>query len=140
VEPDALERPLRAGRDRPGRRIALVSVLAGIVLGVLTGASIRATSSADAPPAVSTDTAVSTQPGQAAGDGPVEAGSDTPCSSSPEMCGAGAGSTTGACDDPAMCGDIAPAPGSEPVDAGSGPCQGQLCGEIGPGLDDGTGP
>jgi hypothetical protein len=39
-----------------------------------------------------------------------------------------------------MCGEIAPAGDAEEIDAGSAPCQGQLCGEIGPGSEDGARP
>lgn len=71
------------------------------------------------------------------GDGPAPPTDLDPCQAQPEMCGAGVG-TGGACDDPAMCGAIAPAPGEQEIDAADGPCEGELCGEIGPGFDDGT--
>ena len=72
---------------------------------------------------------------------PVEATSDDPCAAAPEMCSDTTEQLPGGCDDPGMCGEITPGAATTEIDAsgGDGPCEGELCGDIGPGIDDGTG-
>ena len=110
----------------------------------LVGITTRATGGPDAPSEAPTDAPTDARvadPSDRAGsEDPETTAPDDPCSSSPEMCGDGAGETQGPCADPAMCGEIAPAGDAEEIDAGSAPCQGQLCGEIGPGSEDGARP
>jgi hypothetical protein len=62
------------------------------------------------------------------------------CHEAPQMCGDDAGGVDNPCDEAGMCGDVSPGDDAREVDAGSDPCTGELCGEVGPGTEDSTGP
>jgi hypothetical protein len=62
------------------------------------------------------------------------------CDEAPQMCGDDAGGADNPCDEADMCGDVAPGDDAREIDAGSDPCSGELCGEIGPGAENDSGP
>jgi hypothetical protein len=136
VTADDDPRPGPPGRALSGRAGPLVGVLIGLVLVLLAGAALAVGGPGGPGPA-------SEHPESGIDHDHVESDPATgapvtdPCRARPEMCGEGVG-TGGPCDDPGMCGPIEPGPVEEEIDADSGSCVGELCGEIGPGVDDGT--